>query len=124
MVCLSLVSKSQIYQEVVNQDVSFKWDISGKEFSSAEVPVYMVVDLNGSIDEFNEDNNILLAQIGVTNIADFSDNGSVDTVDLAKLAEEWLETENLSTDISPTDGDGIVNFLDFATLADNWLAGL
>lgn len=106
------------------QDVSFEWDISGKEFSVAEAPIYMIVDLNGGIEEFNEDNNILLAQVGVTNIADFSDNGEVDTIDLAKLVEEWLETEDLSTDISPIDGDGIVNFMDFAKFAANWLDGV
>jgi hypothetical protein len=103
------------------QDVSFEWDTTGEQFSGSEVPVYAIVDLSNGIAEFNEENNILFAQVSVTNIADFSDNGTVDTLDLGILAEEWLAAEDLSADISPSGGDNFVNFLDFAIFAQNWL---
>ncbi len=56
----------------------------------------------------------------VFNIADFSRDGSVDTVDLATLTGEWLNTEGVTADISPECGDEIVNLVDFAGLAANW----
>ena len=83
--------------------------------------VYAVLDENNVVDEFNEDNNI--GSIRIVNYApcDYEPDGDVDVVDLATLAAEWLEIENLSTDIYPIGGDGIVNFLDFAELAKYWL---
>ncbi len=51
---------------------------------------------------------------------DFEPDGDVDLADLAVMSEEWLQTENLSTDLHPIGGNGVVDFLDFAELARYW----
>ena len=54
---------------------------------------------------------------------DITGEGIVDFIDLALLADQWLQPPGIpSADIAPgPDGDGIVNFLDFAELAENWM---
>jgi subtilisin-like proprotein convertase family protein len=57
------------------------------------------------------------------NIADFDEDGDVDTDDLGTLCASWL-TDDAITDIAPVpDGDGIVDMMDFAVFAENWLEG-
>ena len=51
---------------------------------------------------------------------DFEPDGDIDAVDLVIIAGEWLQTENLSSDIYPAGGDSIVNMLDFAEFAKHW----
>ena len=54
---------------------------------------------------------------------DFDEDFDVDTDDLIKIAEHWLNYD-LYTDIAPIpNGDGIVDLRDFAFLAENWLEG-
>jgi hypothetical protein len=52
--------------------------------------------------------------------ADFEPDGDVDISDLAVLSGDWLQTEDLSADIYPSDGDGVVDFRDFAEFARYW----
>ena len=52
-------------------------------------------------------------------IADFDDNGVVNTEDLRSTVLWWL-SDNTDFDIAPPGGDGIVNFLDFSVLAAQW----
>jgi hypothetical protein len=52
---------------------------------------------------------------------DFDEDFDVDTADLMKIAEYWLDFD-LYTDIAPVPyGDGIVNMKDFGLLAEHWL---
>jgi len=53
--------------------------------------------------------------------ADFNQDCYVDSSDLAIIANQWLQTGDLSADIAPDDGDRIVNWYDLAVLAENWL---
>lgn len=55
---------------------------------------------------------------------DFEPDGDVDMADLATLAGEWLQTENLSADIYPAGGDGVVDLRDFAEFAGYWQIGV
>ncbi len=57
------------------------------------------------------------------NIADFNEDGDVDTDDLDTLCTSWL-TGDTVTDIAPAEPDGIVNMMDFAVFAENWLEGI
>jgi len=55
---------------------------------------------------------------------DITDDGIVDSDDLAILAVQWLSTPlTPSADIAPETPDGSVNLLDFAKLAESWLEG-
>jgi len=52
---------------------------------------------------------------------DFDEDFDVDTADLKKIAEYWLDFD-LYTDIAPVPyGDGIINMKDFGLLAEHWL---
>jgi formylglycine-generating enzyme required for sulfatase activity len=51
---------------------------------------------------------------------DFNSDNVIDMLDVKTLADEWLKTQELSTDIFPRDGDGIVDFRDFAEFAKFW----
>jgi hypothetical protein len=57
-------------------------------------------------------------------------NCIVDNLDLAELADHWLEDSNSPNwypecDMAPPSSpDGMVNFLDFAVLAEHWLEGI
>ncbi len=55
-------------------------------------------------------------------LGDITGEGDVDILDLAILAEDWLQSDSLA-DIypPPPDGDDIVNFLDFAELAEYYM---
>jgi hypothetical protein len=55
---------------------------------------------------------------------DFEPDGDVDFIDLAKLAQRWLDT--ICDDCGGADltGDGQVNIDDLLEFANNWLAGL
>jgi hypothetical protein len=56
---------------------------------------------------------------------DINRDGSVDSVDLGILVDQWLGAPSSpSADIAPDGGDGIVNFLDYAVLAGHWLEGV
>jgi exo-beta-1,3-glucanase (GH17 family) len=57
------------------------------------------------------------------NPADIDFDGDVDTIDLGKLAIDWLEGTEASDLCLPGDlnHDETINFYDFAELADNWL---
>ena len=59
-----------------------------------------------------------------TNIADFNNDGKVNFVDFAMLANDFGKPiGNYLTDISGSSGsDGFVDYYDLAELADNWLA--
>jgi len=67
---------------------------------------------------------VLLEPEGLAS-GDITGDGIVDTDDLARMADDWLQSGSLA-DIYPPPpfGDDIVNFQDFAVLAENWLAGL
>ncbi len=107
-------------------DVSFEWNIAGENFSTPEVPVYVVVDEPNTITEFSEQNNTAFGSvwIGSNDIADITGDGKVYWDDLKVLAEQWLQPPDVpSADIAPTPADGIVNFLDYAVLAEHWLEG-
>jgi len=67
--------------------------------------------------------NVVTYTHKITYLGDFEPNGDVDTDDLARIADYWLQNES-SIDIFPyPGGDNIINFKDFATFADNWLKG-
>ena len=58
-------------------------------------------------------------QISLGIRGDLDVDGTVDSVDLIMMADEWL-TSGVLADIEPAGGDGIVNLQDFAVLASNW----
>ncbi len=66
---------------------------------------------------------VLLEPEGLAS-GDITGEGVVDIDDLARMADDWLESGSLA-DIYPAPpyGDDIVNFQDFAVLAENWLWG-
>jgi len=67
---------------------------------------------------------VLLEPEGLAS-GDITGEGVVDIDDLARMADDWLQSGSLA-DIYPAPpyGDDIVNFQDFAILAENWLLGL
>jgi hypothetical protein len=101
-------------------DVSFT--LQSSSLPVGKVTVYVSLDENGFINEFNEDNNKRSVVIVNYAPADFEPDGDVDTDDLKVIAEQWLLTgEDLTADIYPVNKDGIVNFKDFAEFAKYWL---
>ena len=64
---------------------------------------------------------VLSVPVSAAPVPDFEPDGDVDFADLAVLAQQWLDTQDLSADIYPAAGDGIVNMLDFAEFAKHWL---
>ncbi len=69
-------------------------------------------------------NKLLAAFSEALSSGDITGEGVVDIDDLARMADDWLQSGSLA-DIYPAPpyGDDIVNFQDFAVLADNWLMG-
>jgi hypothetical protein len=53
--------------------------------------------------------------------ADLNKDCYVDSFDFAIIANQWLQTGDLSADIAPDGGDSTVNEYDLAVLAENWL---
>ncbi len=55
---------------------------------------------------------------------DIDQDGDVDFVDYAILANQWLKSPGVPpADIAPQNGDGIVDWQDLRELAEHWLAG-
>jgi hypothetical protein len=53
---------------------------------------------------------------------DINSSGTVDEVDLAIMASQWLGAPGTpSADMCPPSGDGVVDMLDLAVLANDWL---
>jgi hypothetical protein len=81
---------------------------------------------NGLIDEVRIYNRVLNCTEArelhdlIFNPADFNHDRSIGISDLHILASEWLQTENLLSDIYPVCGDGIVDMNDFVEFASNW----
>jgi len=65
-----------------------------------------------------------LAETVFTN-GDINNDGYVDFIDYAILANQWLKAPSFpSADIAPSpNGDGVVNYLDLSELAGHWLEG-
>lgn len=56
---------------------------------------------------------------------DINGDGQVNLVDLAILANQWLQAPGQpSADIAPPERDDVVNLLDLFVLCDNWLEGV
>ena len=74
---------------------------------------------------YNYDASGNRSQRVISAISDFDIDGEIDIVDLATLAQQWLETEGeLSANIAPWPNvDNIVDFQDFASFAQHWIEG-
>jgi len=60
------------------------------------------------------------AELPFTDI-DFDHSGTVDTLDLFYITDNWLVSgSGMAADISPLGGDGRIDFMDFAVFAKYW----
>jgi hypothetical protein len=94
--------------------------------NTAEGWYVIEVELGPEFSDRNASNNratrSLLVGFECGFACDLNCDGTVDFEDIARLAQDWLESGSIA-DIypPPPDGDNIVDFLDFARCADNWL---
>ncbi len=104
-------------------DVWHVWDIATEEFNDVEVSVCVDVDRSDEIVEMNEENNTAIGLIQVGKVADVTDNGRIDFVDCAKLADSWLEDCSEPEWCQGRDFDKSekVDFGDLKNLAECWL---
>jgi len=103
-------------------DVSHDWYIIAKDFNSVEVPFYVIVDEPDTFRESNENNNVTFGLVQVGKVADVTDNGKIDPVDLFCFANSWLASCEepdwcYGCDFNQS---GRVDFADFAALSDSW----
>ena len=110
--------------------VSYEWDFgdgntdSGVTVShtyAAEDSYTIVLTVTDSADNTGTASRLVSVSLPeVSDIGDLDDNGQVDFVDFAKLAEYWL-TGELTVDIV---SDGLIDNSDLAVIADNWMFGV
>lgn len=104
-------------------DVWHVWDIAAEDFNDVEIPVYVNVDKPDDVLETNEENNIAFGLLQVGRAADVTDNGRIDFVDCAKLADVWLEecSEPEWCQGRDFDKNQKVDFADLEEMAESWL---
>jgi hypothetical protein len=104
-------------------DVWHVWDITAEDFNDVEIPVYVNVDKSDDVLETNEENNIAFGLLQVGKVADVTDNGRIDFVDCAKLADVWLEecSEPEWCQGRDFDKNQKVDFADLEEMAESWL---
>jgi hypothetical protein len=99
------------------------WDIAAEDFNDVEIPVYVNVDKPDAVLETNEENNIAFGLLQVGRAADVTDNGRIDFVDCARLADVWLAdcSEPEWCQGRDFDKNQKVDFADLEEMAENWL---
>ena len=63
---------------------------------------------------------IFYPEISIVSDGDFNEDGKVNLIDFAQLAQAWLNNTPLY-DIAPDGGDCMVDLLDLDIIANNWL---
>ena len=104
-------------------DLWHEWDITAQDFNDVEVALYVVADVNNTISELNEDDNIAFGSVQVGKVADVTDNAIIDFGDFAELANSWMESCNEPDWCEGRDFDqsNMVDFNDLFRLCEDWL---
>lgn len=106
-----------------SQDVSIAWDVPAGSHD-----LYVVVDYLNTIPESDEANNYLTRRFCTEwkIFGDLNQDCIVNLLDLAGLADKWLEScsEPDWCSGADIDRDGWVGFLDILIIADHWLSDM